>query len=225
MQILENKLFLGGISAENLIKDFGSPLYVYEEDTILNKFTTLRNAISYPYKRILYAIKANPNPAIAKLLKEQNCGIDAVSPGEIELALHCGFSAENIIYTGNNMTDSEIDFAVQKEVLVNIDSLSRLEKFGKKYPQKEVSIRINPHVEGGLHEHVITAGPKSKFGVNYDQIDKIKNILQKYQLKLIGIHSHIGSGILESEKFLGQYDWLILFFAPKIHKIFSRYFK
>lgn len=202
MQTIDNKLYLGEISAEKLIQDFGSPLYVYEEETILNRFHKLHDAISYPYKRILYAIKANSNLHIAKLLQKENCGIDAVSPGEIELALKAGFRAEDIIFTGNNMTDSEMDFAVSKGVLLNIGSLSRLEKFGQKYAGQDVCIRINPNVEAGMHEHVITAGPKSKFGINFDDIEKTKVILEKYKLNLIGVHSHIGSGILESEKFL-----------------------
>jgi len=202
MQIIENKLYLGGVSAEKLIEKYGSPLYVYKESTILERFQTLHDAISYSHKKILYAIKANPNPYIAKLLREKKCGVDAVSPGEIELALHAGFKNENILFTGNNMTETEMDFAVQKGVLLNIDSLSRMEKFGKKYPEKSICIRVNPEVIAGHHEHVITAGPKSKFGINYNQIEEIKKILQKYKLNLIGVHSHIGSGILDPNKFL-----------------------
>ena len=202
MEIIANKLYLGEVSTDKLIEDYGSPLYVYEEDIILERFKKLHDAISYRHKRILYAIKANPNLAIAKLLQSQNCGIDAVSPGEIDLALYAGFKAEDIIFTGNNMTDAEMDFAVQKNVLLNIDSLSRLEKFGKKYSGKTICIRVNPNVVADIHEHVITAGPKSKFGINYNQISEVKTILEKYNLNLIGVHSHIGSGILDPEKFL-----------------------
>ncbi len=202
MQTIQNKLYLGGISAEKLIEDYGSPLYVYEEETILDKFQTLHDCITYPHKRILYAIKTNPNLAIAKLLQSKKCGIDAVSPGEILLALHAGFSAEDILFTGNNMTDAEMDFAVKEKVLLNIDSLSRLEKFGKKYPNKSVCIRVNPNIVTQVHQHVITAGPKTKFGINHDQIEEVKKIVDQYNLNLIGVHSHIGSGILDPEKFL-----------------------
>lgn len=202
MQSINNKLHLGGISAEELIQKFGSPLYVYEENTISKRFKTLHDAIPYPHKQILYAIKSNPNPSIAKLLQTKQCGIDAVSTGEIELALYAGFNAKDILFTGNNMTDKEMDFAMEKKVLLNIDSLSRLETFGKKYPGKKVCIRVNPQIIAGHHEHVITAGPKSKFGINHDQIDETKAILEKYNLNLVGVHSHIGSGILDPEKFL-----------------------
>ena len=202
MQTINNKLYLGGVSAEELIEDYKSPLYVYEENTISERFQTLHDAIPYPHKRILFAIKSNPNLSVAKLLQSKNCGVDTVSPGEIELAIRAGFKAEDIVFTGNNMTDEEMDFAVQKNVLLNIDSLFRLEKFGKKYPGKAVCIRVNPNVVAGHHEHVITAGPKSKFGINYDQINQAKEIIQKYNLNLIGVHSHIGSGILDPEKFL-----------------------
>lgn len=202
MQIKNNQLILGGIPTEELIQKFQSPLYIYEKEVILERFQKLHDSITVPQKKILYAIKANSNLEIAKIFKEKQCGIDAVSPGEIALALKAGFNAKDILFTGNNMTDSEMEYAVEKGVLLNIGSLSRLEKFGQKFPNREICIRINPDVEANIHKHVITAGPQSKFGINYNQTQATKEILEKYQLKLIGIHSHIGSGILESEKFL-----------------------
>jgi len=187
---------------ERIAEEFGTPVYVYGERYIQRQLRLLVESITYQPKKILYAVKANFNPYILEIFKKAGVGIDAVSPGEIALALKVGFSPKDILFTGNNITDEEMDFAVEKGVLLNIDSLSRLEKFGKKYPRYNVCVRINPDVGAGHHDHCITGGPKSKFGIWYSEVEEIKRIAESHQLKIIGIHQHIGSQILEVEKFL-----------------------
>jgi len=181
---------------------FGTPAFVYEEEKIRHQARSLKQGIDYEPKKILYAVKANFNPSILKILKEEGLGIDAVSPGEIALALKVGLTSEDILFTGNNITDEEMDFAVEKGVLLNIDSLSRLEKFGKNYPRQQICVRINPDIGAGHHNHCITGGPISKFGIWYSEVEKIKSIAKSYQLEIIGIHQHIGSQILEADTFL-----------------------
>ena len=190
-------------------KQFGTPVYVYEEDKIRNQLLSLRKNIRYDPKTILYAVKANSNPHILDIIKGPGVGIDAVSPGEVSLALMAGFLPSSILFTGNNITDEEMDFVAERGVLLNIDSLSRLEKFGKKYPGSNVSVRINPDVGAGHHDHCITGGPKSKFGIWYSQVDEINRTAKEYRLKIIGIHEHIGSQILEVDKFLAAMDVLL----------------
>jgi len=187
---------------ERIAEEFGTPVYVYGERYIQRQLRLLAESITYQPKKILYAVKANFNPYILEIFKKAGVGIDAVSPGEIALALKVGFSPKDILFTGNNITDEEMDFAVEKGVLLNIDSLSRLEKFGKKYPGYEVCVRINPDVGAGHHDHCITGGPKSKFGIWYSEVEEIKRIAESHRLKIVGIHKHIGSQILEVEKFL-----------------------
>jgi len=187
---------------ERIAEEFGTPVYVYGERYIQRQLRLLAESITYQPKKILYAVKANFNPYILEIFKKAGVGIDAVSPGEIALALKVGFSPKDILFTGNNITDEEMDFAVEKGVLLNIDSLSRLEKFGKKYPGYEVCVRINPDVGAGHHDHCITGGPKSKFGIWYSEVEEIKRIAESHLLKIVGIHQHIGSQILEVEKFL-----------------------
>lgn len=187
---------------ERIAEEFGTPVYVYGERYIQRQLRLLAESITYQPKKILYAVKANFNPYILEIFKKAGVGIDAVSPGEIALALKGGFSPKDILFTGNNITDEEMDFAVEKGVLLNIDSLSRLEKFGKKYPGHKVCVRINPDVGAGHHDHCITGGPKSKFGIWYSEVEEIKRISESHQLEIVGIHQHIGSQILEVEKFL-----------------------
>jgi len=116
---------------------------------------------------------------------------------------------ENILFTGNNITDEEMDFVAERRVLINVDSLPRLEKLGMKYPGSKISVRINPDVGAGHHDHCITGGPKSKFGIWYSEVEGVKRIAESYKLKIIGIHEHIGSQILEVDKFLTAMEVLL----------------
>lgn len=187
--------------AEELIKEFGTPLYIYNESIIRKRYKELDQSFNIPNKKILYACKANSNLEILKILKEEGAGIDAVSQGEVFLALKAGFDPKNILFTGNNVTNEELDYIVENDVLVNIDSLSLLERYGKKYPNTSICVRINPNVGDGHHDHVITGGVESKFGIYISDIEKIHVIANKYNLKIIGIHQHIGSNILNIESF------------------------
>lgn len=194
---------------ERVAREFGTSVFVYEEGKIRSQLRYLKQSIDYQLTRILYAIKANFNPYILEITKEEGAGSDAVSPGEIALSLKTGFLPKDILFTGNNITDEEMDFAVERGVLLNIDSLSRLEKFGKKYPGQQVCVRINPDVGAGHHDHCITGGPESKFGIWHSEVAEIKRIAKSCHLEIIGIHQHIGSQILEADKFLMAMEVLL----------------
>ena len=209
MEIKQNKLVLGGISAEDLAKKYGTPLYVYEKDTIMQRYNSLYFAITLPKKRIYYACKANTNPKIMRMLKELGCGIDAITQGECEIALRCGFRNEDIIFTGVNFTKDEMEFCIKNSILMNIGSLMQLEEYGKRNPGSRVAVRINPDVGAAHHSHNITGGPESKFGIYYDKAVEIKNIVKKHNLKLAGVQQHIGSGILDIDKYIFAMDVLI----------------
>ncbi len=214
-----SKIFeINGIEVDKLIEKFGSPLYVYDFDLMKKRYNELYSAINYPNKKILYACKANSNFYLMKELCSLGAGIDAVSPGEIFLALKAGFNPEDILFTGDNVTMQEIDFCMAKKVPVNIGSLHHLEKFGKKYPGSKVSVRINPDVGAGHHDHVITGGPHTKFGIYHDKIDDIKQIAKKYNLNIFGVHCHIGSGILEVKRFMDAVE-IVLLVAQKFHDL------
>jgi diaminopimelate decarboxylase len=209
METKDNKLYLGGVSAEKLIDEYGSPLYVYEEDKIRENYKKLYSAIKWPKKKLLYACKANTNLAIMRVLREEGAGIDAVSTGEIFLARKAGFNAEDILYTGNNMTDAEMDYAAQEGILLNIGSISRLEKFGKKYPNSDVCIRMNPNIKPDVHPHLATGHLDSKFGIPLIHRDEAKKIAEKYGLNIVGIHSHIGTTIMDIKVFQETLDVIL----------------
>ncbi len=209
IEVVDGHLKIGERRADMLTQEFGSPLYVYDAETIRLRYNTLKKAISYDKLDIHFACKANTNLHIMRLLREEGCGIDAVSEGEVRAALKAGFTPEQIMFTGNNVTDAEMKFVKEQGVLINADSLSQLERYGMQYPGSEVSVRINPDVGAGHHDHCITGGPESKFGIYYDQVDEIKKIAKAYDLKIVGVHEHIGTGILETESFLLAMDVLL----------------
>ncbi len=209
MKTQNNKLYIGEIEAEELVKKYGSPLYVYEEETIRQRFRELKEAIPCKNLKIFYACKANTNPEIMKTLREEGSCVDAISPGEMMIALKAGFKPEQILFTSTSVKDEEMRLAIEKKILVNCDSLSQLERYGRINPNSKVCVRINPDVGAGHHGHVITGGADSKFGIYYDKVPEIKAIAKKYSLKIIGIHQHIGSGILEQDKFIQAMGMLL----------------
>ncbi len=186
---LDNKILL------EAAEKFGTPVYVYDADCVIQKYTELYDFIKYPNLKILYAMKANFNFQILRLLNEENASLDTVSPGDVLLAKAAGFTSDRILYTANNMTDAEVAQVVETGVLLNIGSLSRLEKFGKDYPGSDVCIRFNPDVVDGAHEKIMTGGDLTKFGVLLADVDKVIAICAKYDLTVVGLHEHTGSGL------------------------------
>lgn len=184
----------------NLVKKYGSPLFVYDVDMILQRYRELYEYINWPTLKVLYAIKANFNPDILRILKTNNASLDTVSPGEVYLALKLGYTPDRLLFTANNMTDEEMHYIRQTGVLINIDSLSRLEKYGRAFPGSGVCLRFNPDVIAGFDKKVQTGGVLSKFGILLDDLEKVVRVVKKYRLKVVGLHEHSGSGITEKEQ-------------------------
>jgi diaminopimelate decarboxylase len=169
---------------------------------IINRYKELYSYIKWPKLKILYAMKANYNVGILNLLKENKAYLDTVSPAEVHLALKLGYKKEDILFTSNNITDEEMHEVKKTGMLFNIGSLSRLKKLGFAYPGSEVCIRFNPDVYAGENKHVQTAGAITKFGILLSQVDEVLKIVKKYDLKVVGLHEHTGSGIGQTEKVL-----------------------
>ena len=178
---------------------YGTPTYVYFENTIVRQIRTLTQHLEGLPLHLLYAMKANNALPIMRTMLREGLGIDAVSPAELAYALKLGFPAERILFSANNMTDEEMHFATERGVLLNVGELSRLEAFGKAYPGSDVCVRLNGQVGAGHHAHVITAGDKSKFGIPVEQVDAVHQIADAHNLTILGLHQHIGSGIMDTE--------------------------
>jgi diaminopimelate decarboxylase len=185
----------------SIAKEFGTPTYVYNLDLVTQQYKNAYEFINWPKLQIFYAMKANYNPDILKSLRSCGASVDTVSPGDVRLALKNGYTPDRLLYTAVNITDAEMREVKELGVLMNLGELSRLEKYGKAYPGTEVCLRFNPEVKAGEFVQIQTAGVLSKFGILMEDIGKVKKIVSKYKLKVVGLHSHTGSGIAETEKF------------------------
>lgn len=219
---LENRdgvLYIDNVSTVKLAEEFDAPLYVLSENRIRENFRRLREALLKYYNktRIYYSAKANTNIAVLKILADEGAYLDAVSPGEVFLALRAGFPPEKILFTGTSVRDDELKFLTNLGVTINIDSLSQLKRLLNFYTPKILSVRVNPEIGAGHHEHVITAGRNSKFGIWETDVLKAYNMALEAGVERFGIHMHIGSGILEIEPFLLAAEKLLRI-AQNVHE-------
>ena len=219
---LENRngeLYFDGASARELAKNFDTPLYVVSEKRIRENCNRLYKALvaNYSKVRVYYAAKANSNLAVLKIMENVGAYLDAVSPGEVFMALTSGFTPERILFTGTSVRNDELDFLVNSNVTVNVDSLSQLDRLLKLTVPKVVSVRVNPEVGAGHHDHVITAGKNSKFGLLESDALKAYETAKKAGVERFGIHMHVGSGILDVKPFVQALKKL-LNVAKKVHE-------
>ena len=182
---------------------FGTPLYVYDAEKIKEQYQKLTTGFSVLDTRFFFACKALTNINILKYIASLGCGIDCSSINEVKLALHAGISPEKILYTSNGIDFEEIKEAVESGVHVNIDSLSNLEKFGKKYGNSyAVGVRLRPNILAGGNLKISTGHEKSKFGVPIDQLDALKAIVDGNNIRIKTLHIHTGSDIKDADVFV-----------------------
>jgi diaminopimelate decarboxylase len=203
MELINNTYAIQGIPVLDICKEFGTPLYVYDAEKIVAQLKNLKGAFSQTEVRIKFAAKALTNISILKLLKKHGAGVDVVSIEEAQLALGAGFSPEEIMFTPNCVDFEEIKEGVRLKLVINLDNLSVLQKFGEEYgPSYPCGIRLNPHIMAGGNYKISTGHSNSKFGISIFQLPQIIDIVRKYKVKVNGLHIHTGSDITESEVFL-----------------------
>ncbi len=176
--------------------EFGTPVYVYHAERIQEQFKILQSAFKTSDTRFFYACKALTNINVLKYIKSIGCNIDCSSINEVLLAVKAGFEPRNILYTSSNIDFSEIETAQRLGVHINIDSLSNLEKFGKKFGHDyPVGIRLRPNIMAGGNLKISTGHDKSKFGIPLEQIDKVLALVKRTNLHIHALHIHTGSEI------------------------------
>ena len=175
-----------------IAEDFGSPVYVYDAETIINQYNRLTKAFGKVKQlKLNYAVKALSNISILKLFNKLGSGIDTVSIQEVQLGLKAGFQPENIIFTPNGVSLEEIEKVSKLGVQINIDNLSILEQFGTKHPKIPVCIRINPHVMAGGNTNISVGHIDSKFGISIHQIPLLIRIVENTKMNINGIHIYL----------------------------------
>ena len=182
-----------GVPVKELVERFGSPVYVYDANTIRERIEQLRS-----FDVIRYAQKANSNLAILNLMRQAGVVVDAVSVGEIYRAQKAGFDLQGdpcpVVYTADIFDREALDYVVQNEVHVNVGSPDMIDQLGQAAPGREMTLRINPGFGHGHSAKTNTGGDSSKHGIWHEQIDDCLQRAAKYQLTISGLHMHIGSG-------------------------------
>ncbi len=204
LEYRDGNLYFGEESTKDLAEKYGTPLYVINEDLIVERYQTLRKILKAKYEktRIHYAVKANTNLAMLRILQKQGVYADCVSSGEVYSCLEAGFDPDHILQTSNNWTDEELEYALDKKIMLNLDAISHIKRLARICKERDqelplLSFRINPTFGAGHSDHTITAGPDIKFGIFEEQV------LEAYQIALdngftrFGAHMHIGSGVLD----------------------------
>lgn len=185
-----------------IANEFGTPVYVYHAERITEQYEQLRDAFKNIDSRFFYASKALTNINVLKHIKSIGCNVDCSSINEAHLALLAGFDPKQVLYTSNNISFSEIETAVELGIHINIDSLSNLEKFGKKFGHSyPVGIRLRPNIMAGGNLKISTGHSKSKFGIPVEDIDKVLQIVKDTGLFIRTLHIHTGSEIKDVEVF------------------------
>lgn len=203
---IEKVDFFKGNDIEKIADEYGTPLYVYNEDILRDRMRKVAGIITkYPY-RANFSMKANSNLAVLKIAHEEGVNCDAMSEGEIRLLLKAGFSKDEIFFVPNNIDRKEMQFAIDEGIMTSLDSIDQLRMFGQLNPGGKCAIRINPGVGAGHHEKVVTAGKNTKFAIAEDDIDVAIEVAKEYGLKIVGINQHVGSLYMEPEPFLNAID-------------------
>lgn len=182
---------------------YGTPLYVYHLEKIKEQYQKLIDAFLELNTTFFYACKALTNINILRYVKEIGCNVDCSSINEVKLALHAGFHPSQILYTSNGVAFSEIEEAVAAGVHINIDSLSNLEKFGKKFGHSyPVGIRIRPNIMAGGNIKISTGHKGSKFGIPVERLTDLIKVVKEKDLLIRTLHIHTGSDIQDAAIFV-----------------------
>ena len=208
----DDVLCIGGVNALDIAKEFGTPVYVMDEDLIRKNCRIYKDAMDKHYGGnglVLYASKAFSCKRMVKIVKEEGLGLDVVSGGELYTAIKADFPMEKVYFHGNNKTEDELNLAVDNGVgTIVVDNVFELEKLNaiaeKKGKTVNIMFRIKPGIDAHTHEFVMTGQIDSKFGVALETgeaMEAYKTAKQMKNLNIVGVHCHIGSQIFDIEPF------------------------
>jgi diaminopimelate decarboxylase len=209
-QSVDNQMMIGGVKAVDIARKYGTPVYVTDEQRLRENYRNVYRAFARRMEtRVHYAMKANNNLTVLRILEQEGSCIDAVSIGEVELCLRAGYAAKRILYTGTSVSNDELEALVQRKVPINIDSISELRRLAQIDPDHPISFRVNPDVGAGHHAHVVTGAKTTKFGIPKGAIVNAYSEALSLGFEPFGLHCHIGAGVQDVDPFLQVTDVLI----------------
>ena len=208
-----------------MAEKFGTPTYVYSAGTILDHYARLDAALAPLDHLICYAVKANSNRAILKLLADAGAGFDIVSGGELFRVLGAGGDPAKCTFTGVGKWREEIEYALEQGIYsFNVESESELENIdriaGAKNLRAPIALRVNPDIDPHTHEYISTGSHENKFGIALDRIAAVYESAAKMRnIDIVGVQMHIGSQITEAQPFASAI-WKL---APIVRELKSKY--
>lgn len=219
MEIRNNVLYIGGISIAELVKKYGTPLYVMDESLLRSQCRRYIKAFSASNSgnRVAYAGKAFLTVAMCQIVKEEGLYLDVVSGGELYTANKSGFPMERIYFHGNNKTLDEIEMGIElgvgKFVVDNLYEIEKINEISKnKGKKQQILLRVTPGIEAHTHDYIKTGQIDSKFGftiLNNKTLDAVKKAIELPNIELKGLHAHIGSQIFELQPYKDEVDIML----------------
>jgi diaminopimelate decarboxylase len=208
LEFRKSDLYIENVKLSDIAKKYGTSAYVYSKQKIVSNFENYKKAMVLRDGLICFACKTNSSGAILKILAGLGAGADTTSGGEIYRCLKAGFNPSKIVYAGVGKTAEEIEYALKSKIFMfNVESFEELDlidKIAAKLKIKaNIAFRINPYVNPDTHSYIVTGKKGTKFGIPYE--DAVKAYLtakKKKNISVVGIHSHIGSQILEVDSFV-----------------------
>lgn len=202
MSARADHLSFGGTDVVELAEQYGTPLYITDERIIRANFRSYRAAFQAVDHAIYFAVKANGNLAILRILASEGAGADVFSGGELHLVEAAGIPLRNVLFNGNSKSEAELREAVELQVQISVDSLDELHTLadvaGEVGREAEIAIRVNPDVSPKVNPKIATGLRESKFGIPYHEILPAYEEASKLpNIRIKGIHCHIGSQILD----------------------------
>src|SRR6185503_14089485 len=219
------RLFCEGVSIDSLVKQFGTPLYVYSQHTIEDHFSKLDRALAPLDHLICYSIKSNSNAAVMRTLVNLGSGFDVVSGGELQRVIVAGGDPRKCIFAGVGKTEEEIAFALRKGIYCfNAESEPELERINRVATRLRkiapIAVRVNPDIDAGTHSKITTGTYENKFGIAFEQVEGIYARASRLsRLRLRGIQMHIGSQLTEVK----PYERAVKKMLPLAQKLSARY--
>jgi diaminopimelate decarboxylase len=201
-------LFAEGVPLARIADAVGTPVYVYSKNTLLGHYRRLREAFAELKPHVGYAVKANGNLALLKLLADEGARFDVVSRGEIFRALRAGVPASRIDFEGPGKRKDEIEYALDEGVrILNVESEAELDLIGDVAGARgivaNVGLRVNPDVDPRTHAYISTGKAETKFGLDIERTRRLaETIHRRKHVRLLGLHVHIGSQITEPRPYV-----------------------
>ncbi len=224
-QYVGGKLFCEKVSVESLVKKFGTPLYIYSQQTLTDHFRRLDSALAPLDHTICYAMKANSNLAVIRTLANLGSGFDIVSAGELKRVIAAGGDPKKCVFAGVGKTEAEIEFALKKNIYsFNVESepeLIRINRVAARLKKiAPIAVRVNPNIDAGTHAKITTGTYENKFGIAFEQVEGVYARASKLKnLRLRGIQMHIGSQLTQVK----PYELAVTKVLPLVQKLAAKY--